>query len=575
MQNYNSKFKIFLFLFLFSAFYFLTFNFAYADFLNQTAPFSINPEYQYSSQSSVSATLKKISDKAYWYVSDDYWRELSESQKNTFLQKMDELAVEFDTRIYPVETSFWGSEWNPGIDNDSRITVLITKLIDRAGGYFDTSHEYSKSQVPESNEREMVFINATSLFNGRAKIFLAHEFQHLIDFYQKGKLRNAEDDVWLNELRSEHSVKLLGYDENFDNSNLERRLYAFSQSPSEPLAEWKNLGPDYGAITLFSYYLTDHYGEKILTDSLKSAKAGIESINEVLSLDGFSETFSDVFSNWTIASVLNDQSADPKFAYKSGHLVNSRISPNQAYGISGVLSAVSISNSVKDWQPVWYEFNTPVSSGGGLNLKIDFSADSGTNFRVPYVAYKINGQKEIGFISVSGTKGVFFLKNFGTEAYKAVLIPANHSKVSGFTEEDPASSFSIKVQLTAEFQEVAPTPAPQTPSVALSIQDLLDQITALQSQIVKLKQEVGTEPALPAAVGLLARNLYVGSAGDDVRWLQDFLVKEGVYPEARITGYFGSLTRSAVVQFQQKYGIFPQIGYVGLKTRSKIQELTQ
>ncbi|MBI2003503.1 MAG: peptidoglycan-binding protein [Parcubacteria group bacterium] len=567
--------KALYFFILFSFFVFLFSGPVRADFLNQTALFSINPEYQYSSQSSVSATLKKISDKAYWYVSDDYWRELSESQKNTFLQKMDELAVEFDTRIYPVETVFWGSEWNPGIDNDSRVTVLITKLIDRAGGYFDTSHEYSKSQVPESNEREMVFINAISLFNGRAKIFLAHEFQHLIAFEQKERLRNAEDDVWLNELRSEHSVRLLGYDDNFDNSNLERRLYAFSQSPSEPLAEWKNLGSDYGIITLFSYYLTDHYGEKILSDSLKSVKVGIESINEALSLNGFFKTFSDIFSNWTIAGILNDQSAGPEFAYKSGHLVNSRISPTQTYGISGVSTVVPISNSVKDWQPVWYEFNTPVSSGGGLNLKIDFSADSGTNFKVPYVAYKVNGQKEIGFIPIIGSTGVFFLKNFGTEAYKVVLIPANHSKTSGFTEDDSASSFEIKVQLTAEFQEAAPAPAFEPPSVALSIQDLLGQITALQSQITKLRQKTVAQGAPQPAVGILTRNLYVGSAGDDVRWLQDFLFKEGVYPEARITGYFGSLTRSAVIQFQQKYGIFPQIGYVGAKTRVKIEELAQ
>ena len=322
--------KFFYFFVFFSLFGFLISGAARADSLYQTELFYLNPEYEYSGKDRTGATLRKISDKAHWYVADDYWNEISESQKNIFLERLDELAVEFDSRIYPVETSFWGSEWNPGIDNDPRITILISRLIDRAGGYFDTSHEYSKSQVPESNQREMIFINSISLFNGRAKVFLAHEFQHLIEFYQKEKLRNATDDVWLNELRSEYSVKLMGYDDNFNNSNLERRLNAFSQAPSEPLAEWKNLAPDYGSITLFSYYLNDHYGDKILADSLKSKKVGIESLNEALLLNGFNEAFSEIFSNWTIASILNDESVGPRFSYKFQYLKNTRVSANQS-----------------------------------------------------------------------------------------------------------------------------------------------------------------------------------------------------------------------------------------------------
>ena len=53
----------------------------------------------------------------------------------------------------------------------------------------------------------------------------------------------------------------------------------------------------------------------------------------------------------------------------------------------------------------------------------------------------------------------------------------------------------------------------------------------------------------------------------------DFLAKESVYPEARITGYFGNLTKNASIRFQKKYGISPQIGYVGAKTRTKINIL--
>ncbi len=565
--------------FLLSIFYFLCSNFVLANVLNQSVIFSINPQYEYLGRSQVSATLRKISDKAYWYVSDDYWAGISKPQQDLFSQKLDELTQEFDGRIYPVETGFWGSESNPGVDNDSRVTVLIVRLIDLAGGYFDTTHLYKKSQAPESNEREIVFINTNSLTNERGKVFLAHEFQHLISFYQKDILRNATEDVWLNEARAEYAPRLLGYDDIFDSSNIRRRIFAFQQNSSDPLAEWKNESPDYGAITLFMYYLVDQYGDKILTDSLKSGKAGIESLNETLILNGFAEKFSDVFSNWTIANILSDGTINQRFAYKSQHLINFRISPTQSYSVSGVGTNISISNTVKDWQPAWYEFSTPVNSGSGLNLKIDFSADPGTKFRIPYIAFKINGQKDIGFIPFGSTSspqasGTLFLKNFGSEIYKVILIPANHSKTSGFTENDPAAAFSFKVQLTTDFQEITSTPTPVSQlSTEALIQDLLEQIAGLQNQIGQLRQK--TEIRSPSAVtNILTRDLLVGSRGDDVKWLQDFLIQEGVYPEARITGYFGALTKNAVIKFQQKYEIFPQIGYVGPKTRAKIKEIT-
>lgn len=553
--------------------YFSFFGFVLADELNQNTSFYVEDNYDYSNRSQVSATLRKVSSHAYWYIEDEYWFQTSQFEKSLFSQELDKLAEEFDSKIYPQEISFWGSEPNPGIDNDSRITILVTRLISQAGGYYDTSNQYLRSRVSESNEREIIFINSTSILNGRAKTYLAHEFQHLIDFHQKEKLRNIVDDVWLNELRSEYSVKLLGYDDNFNNSNLERRLSAFLQSPSEPLAEWKNLGPDYGAITLFSYYLTDHYGDRILVDSLLNFKIGIESLDQALLLTGFKETFSDIFSNWTIVSILNDQSVDQKYAYKSPHLVNFRISPTQAYSISGSNTSLIISNSVKDWQPVWYEFSTPVNSGSGLNLRIDFSADPGTKFKIPYVGFKINGQKEVGYLPVNGNSGTFFLKDFGSDFYRLILIPANHSKTSGFGENDPTSFFNLKVQLTAEFEEIkAPAPSQQMSAESL-VQDLILQIAALQAQINQLTNQNQIIPISPSAP--LNRNLSVGSQGEDVRWLQDFLVKNGVYPEAKITGYFGTLTQNAVIRFQQKYGIFPQIGYVGIKTRMKIQELTK
>jgi hypothetical protein len=557
----RKRFSILVFYFSILVFYFLISESVFADYLNQAVIFNIDTQYEYLGRNQISGTLRRISDKAYWYISDDYWAGISEPERDLFLQRLDVLAQEFDARIYPIETQFWGSEPNPGVDNDPRLTVFITRLVDFAGGYFDSSHLYKKSQVSDSNEREMVFLNSISLINGRAKIFLAHEFQHLIGLEQKDILRNVTEDIWLNEARAEYAPRLLDYDQNYESSNIRRRVFAFQSDSSDPLAEWKNESSDYGIITLFSYYLADHYGDKILADSLRNSRIGIGSLNEALLLNGFTDKFSDIFSNWTIANILNDASINSKFAYKYEHLKNFRIQPSQSSSIYG-LNAVSISKTVKDWQPVWYEFSAPVNSPSDQNLRIDFSADSGAKFSVPYVAFKINGQKEAGFIPVGTT---FYFKNFGSDVYKIILIPANHSKTGDFSENDPSSSFKFEMRLTEEFKKFTPTPLSQV-SPVISVQNVLDQITALQEELNRLQKS--TSGYFP-----LIRDLYVGSQGEDVRRLQDFLIKNGVYSEARVTGYFGLLTKNAVIRFQRKYGIYPQIGYVGLKTRAKIQEL--
>ncbi len=78
--------------------------------------------------------------------------------------------------------------------------------------------------------------------------------------------------------------------------------------------------------------------------------------------------------------------------------------------------------------------------------------------------------------------------------------------------------------------------------------------------------------------------LKIGSKGNEVTALQTCLSKDvEVYPEAIITGYFGSATKSAVSKFQEKY--YDEIlkpyklksgtGTVGKSTRAKLNEICE
>ena len=83
-----------------------------------------------------------------------------------------------------------------------------------------------------------------------------------------------------------------------------------------------------------------------------------------------------------------------------------------------------------------------------------------------------------------------------------------------------------------------------------------------------------TQAPLVSAVGVvLARELGLGASGDDVTQLQAFLAADSLlYPEGKITGYYGSLTVAAVRRFQERYGI-AQVGRVGPQTLLKLNEV--
>lgn len=67
--------------------------------------------------------------------------------------------------------------------------------------------------------------------------------------------------------------------------------------------------------------------------------------------------------------------------------------------------------------------------------------------------------------------------------------------------------------------------------------------------------------------------LDLGETNSDVTSLQGFLKdNSSIYPEGLVTGYFGGLTKNAVMRFQAQYG-FDQVGRVGPVTRDKINDL--
>lgn len=73
-----------------------------------------------------------------------------------------------------------------------------------------------------------------------------------------------------------------------------------------------------------------------------------------------------------------------------------------------------------------------------------------------------------------------------------------------------------------------------------------------------------------AATSPITAGLRLGSRGSEVTKLQTLLAQNGqIYPSGMVTGYYGSLTKNAVIQFQLAANIGVD-GLVGPQTRTKL-----
>jgi hypothetical protein len=389
-----------------------------ADSLNQRVNFNVESDYSISGQSSVSATLRKVFPKLYFYFEDNWWNSLSSEEVREIETILTDLGNEFESTIYPKTTSLYGSEWIPGIDKDSKITVLFYPMKESARGYFRNIDEYEKIVAPGSNQREMLYLNANNIKSIFINECLAHEFVHLIEFNQKERAYSVNDDVWLSEARAEYIITYLGYN-NKENSYLKQRINSFLERPTDSLTEWESELYDYGIVNVFTHYLVEKYGVEILSESLKTNKTGVESIDYVLSRLGKSKTFKDIFTDWSLAVYLNDCILSEKYCFKSDNFKGLQLIPfNNFLPLSGE-SSLSVGQTLSPWSSHWQKF-----SGARSDLKIDFDGKNQNNLKVFYIIKDFSGNYELKELNLdSSERGTIIVSDMGKEKSSIVLIP--------------------------------------------------------------------------------------------------------------------------------------------------------
>lgn len=257
----------------------------------------------------VQATLQYLTPHLYFWIEDGV---------NYDEDALRRLADEFESKIYPTNREFFGSEWSPGIDNDPRLYVLYAGgLGSNIAGYFSSADEIHPQAHPYSNAAEMFLMNSDVLDLSDSYIYgtMAHEFQHMIHWY-----RDRNEESWLNEGFSVLAEFLNDYDVGgFD--------YLYVSDPDLQLTNWPSppdSTPHYGASFLFLAYFLDRFGEEATQALVGNADNGMDSIDKVLgsmnaidTQSGEPITAEDVFADWVVASYLNDPDvADGRFSYR-------------------------------------------------------------------------------------------------------------------------------------------------------------------------------------------------------------------------------------------------------------------
>lgn len=224
----------------------------------------------------------------------------------------------FESKIYPTNREFFGSEFIPGIDNDPRIFVLYADdLGSNVGGYFNSSDSFHPEVNEYSNAHETyVLSTSTPLGNEYAYGTLAHEFVHMIQFPT-----DRNDTTWITEGFADVGVLINGYGQGGSD-------WAYIADPDLQLNDWAdNSSPDfsrhYGQSFLYLAYLLDRFGEEVTKAITANPENDLKSIDDTLAqLDitdpqtGQVVTADDVFMDWAATLYLMDESVgDGRYTY--------------------------------------------------------------------------------------------------------------------------------------------------------------------------------------------------------------------------------------------------------------------
>lgn len=232
----------------------------------------------------------------FWYDTDEF---------QPIPEYLAETLKSFDAQTLPMLRKTFGSEDNPGIDNDSRFHVLFTDKIGTGyNGYFSSEDTEDRRLRPVSNAMELVFLNTRLVLQGASAVLdtLSHEYQHMVHNHY-----DRNENSFINE-------GLSGLAEYLAVGSIDPIfIQNYLSNPGRSLIWWPDSGlnhPYYGSSFLFSVYLYDRFGEDFIRDLVVHSENGLNGIDKTLQNFNLPWTADDLFQQWT-AAILGELTHTP------------------------------------------------------------------------------------------------------------------------------------------------------------------------------------------------------------------------------------------------------------------------
>ncbi len=331
--------------------------------------------------------------------------------------------------IYDWVTNIIGEEWGEHskpyfITPNNQITILFTDLErdnSTNGGFiglFYAKDNYKREYVPYSNERLMFYVDSVMFANGdsdnwsiddrwpkESVVTLAHEFQHMIHFYQKFVKNNLtkNSDTWINEMSSmmiedllSYKLKSVGprnvpyYDESAGNYPIYNGiLHTFPKYNYISLTDWYDRGEDaerdvlnsYAIAYSFGAYLLRNYrGAEVLRNIVQNRYRDFYAVVDAVHKEpnGANKSFADLMKEWGASVLLSDKTDTPiPYRYNSGNWFVSYMN-----GVEYKMGSINIFN--------YYPYLTLFSSPYGFQYSNATRYPHSNAFYL--VGYNLNGK---------------------------------------------------------------------------------------------------------------------------------------------------------------------------------------
>jgi hypothetical protein len=201
---------------------------------------------------------------------------------------------------------------------------------------------------------------------------IAHEFQHLIHYGL-----NPSSEIMFNEGSSEVASIMNGYRDRTNSSYLANTnvdLFRWSYDNSAMLLT------DYERAMTLMYYVYEQYGERALTELVKSHAIGVQRLSDAVQKSGSGGDWMTVLKNFAVANYLQNFPTQPQYGYTT------RLSSSAAKVAKSYSKATIPADTAITLEPYGSSYFTYFKPEGLLKLR--FTHTSFTKAAVMAIIYR-------------------------------------------------------------------------------------------------------------------------------------------------------------------------------------------